>query len=64
MRLIIERPKGERELLFSGTVEGLLARCGFDPESVLVVRDATLLTRTDTVEDTDTITLLSVISGG
>jgi sulfur carrier protein len=45
-------------------VRELLARLEIVPESVLVIRGNELLTRSDRLEDGDTIELRPVISGG
>lgn len=45
-------------------VRDLLAHLDIVPESVLVIRGNELLTRSDKVEDDDTIELRPVISGG
>ena len=64
MRVILRHPK--REIVVEGPsiVRDLLARLDIVPESVLVIRGNELLTRSDRVEDDDTVELRPVISGG
>jgi len=51
-------------LPFSGSVLQLLQTLHLNPETVLVTRNDEVLTEDETVEDNDSITILSVISGG
>jgi len=46
------------------TVADLLERLEIVPESVLVIRDATLMTRDDALRDTDRVEIRPVLSGG
>lgn len=46
------------------TVLGLLRRLDVLPETVLVIREGTILTRDETVRDGDVIELRPVVSGG
>jgi sulfur carrier protein ThiS len=45
-------------------VRELLEHLALNPETVLVIRDADLLTREEQVQDTDEIEIRPVISGG
>lgn len=45
-------------------VRELLEHLQINPESVLVIRDADLLTREERVEDADEVEIRPVISGG
>lgn len=64
MKIFIERTNTLRTVQFSGTVQGLLKKVNFDPETVLVTRNKELLTEEERVKNTDEIKILSVISGG
>jgi sulfur carrier protein ThiS len=46
------------------TVSGLLRDLEIVPESVLVIRDATLLTRDERLRNSDVIEIRPVLSGG
>ncbi len=64
MKVILRHPKREVEVDGATTVGELLRRLEVVPESVLVIRDQDLLTRTDRLQPDDTIELRPVISGG
>lgn len=46
------------------TVQDLLVQLQLNPETVLVVRNSDVLTRDVLLQEKDSITILSVISGG
>jgi sulfur carrier protein ThiS len=46
------------------SVSRLLKRLDIVPESVLVIRDATLLTSDEYIQDTDVVEIRPVLSGG
>ena len=46
------------------TVSALLKELAIVPEAVLVIRDATLLTRDESLGDTDELEVRPVLSGG
>jgi sulfur carrier protein ThiS len=46
------------------TVAGLLEALDIVPESVLVIRDATLLTRDEKLDEFDSVEIRPVLSGG
>ena len=64
MQLTIERPRQEKRIRFSGSARDLLASLDINPETVLVVKNDTLIALDDEVADTDAVRVLSVISGG
>lgn len=64
MEVYIERMEKTVKIKFKGTVRELLEKIGINPEDAMVVRDEDLLTSDDEVYNTDTIRVLSVISGG
>jgi sulfur carrier protein ThiS len=64
MEVYIERLEKRLKLKFKGTVTELLEELGINPEDAMVVRDDDLLTPDDEVYNTDTLRVLSVISGG
>ncbi len=64
MKVFIERSNEEKEVVFAGTVRNLLLTLGVNPEVVLVSRGNELLVDSDIVSSTDSIRVLSVVSGG
>jgi sulfur carrier protein ThiS len=64
MEVYNERTEKTIKLKFKGTVGELLEKLEINSEDVMVVRDNDILTPDDEVYITDTIRILSVISGG
>ena len=64
MHIYIERTKQKLTKTFSGVVSALLKELHLSSEEVLIVRNGTLITEDEVLEDTDEIKLLSVVSGG
>lgn len=65
MRVVLRAPqRSELQLAGRKTVEQILRELGLNPETVIVVRGEELLTRDRTVEESDTIEIISAISGG
>lgn len=64
MNIFIERTSEKKNIHFSGVVRALVEKLGISPEAVLVSRNNELLTLEDTVEDDDSLEILSVVSGG
>ena len=64
--MIVKLRNPDREVVVTGArrVRDLLVEVGVHPDAVLVIRERELLTREDTVEDTDVIEVRPVISGG
>lgn len=64
MKVKLRNPDRVVEVSGPSTVSGLLAELDIVPEAVLVIRDATLLTRDESVAETDEIEVRPVLSGG
>ncbi len=64
MKVKLRNPDREVELPGNRRVREVLAELDISPDTVLVIRDRTLLTKEDTVADTDLIEIRPVISGG
>lgn len=64
MKVKLRNPDREVEVSGPKTVAGLLAELDIVPEAVLVIRDATLLTRDESVTETDELEVRPVLSGG
>ena len=64
MKIYIEKTNETKELNFTGTVKELLQKLNINPEVVLVAKNSELVTEDDKLSKTDTIKILSVISGG
>jgi len=65
MKVVIRNPR-RRELELAGQrkVGQLIDELDLNPESVIVVRGDELLTRDDLLRDSDTVEIISAISGG
>ena len=64
MKVVLRNPRRELEIEGPTTVLALLQRLELNPESVLVIRGDTLVTRDARLADTDDIEIRPVISGG
>jgi sulfur carrier protein len=60
----LRNPDRVVELSGPATVADVLRALDVLPEAVLVIRDSTLLTRDERVEDTDRLEVRAVLSGG
>jgi sulfur carrier protein len=65
VRVLLRHPE-RREIEIAGRrrVGELLAELGLQPEAYLVIRDNRLLTRDALLDETDTIEVRPVVSGG
>ena len=64
MKVRLRNPDREVELAGARRVREVLGELGIDPDTVLVIRERTLLTREDVVADDDELEVRPVISGG
>ena len=64
MKVKLRNPDRVVEVSGPKTVTALLAELGIVPEAVLVIRDATLLTRDEAVREEDELEVRPVLSGG
>lgn len=64
MKVFIESSNKRRALRFNGTVSQLLKKLKINPEMVIVAKGKELVTENEKLEDSDSVQLLSVISGG
>jgi len=64
MKVVLRNPRRELELPAPRTVEALLRELGVVPESVLVIRNDTLVTRDERLDDEDVVEIRPVVSGG
>ena len=64
MIVTIEREQTTKEIQFTGSVKQLLEKLNINPETVLTIKNSEVLTQDEELENTDTIEILSVISGG
>ena len=64
MKVLLRNPRRELELPGPITVHALLARLDLNPESVLVIVGDELVTRDTRVEDSASVEIRPVISGG
>ena len=64
MRVKLRNPDRVVEVSGPRVVSGLLKELDIVPEAVLVIRDATLLTRDESLGDHDELEIRPVLSGG
>jgi uncharacterized protein (TIGR00269 family) len=64
VKVRLRNPDREVEVTGGRTVKDVLAELAIDPETVLVIKDRTLLTREERVEEDERIEIRPVISGG
>jgi sulfur carrier protein ThiS len=64
MKVKLRNPDRVVEVSGPKTVSALLAELDIVPEAVLVIRDATLLTRDEAVTESDELEVRPVLSGG
>jgi sulfur carrier protein ThiS len=64
MKVVLRNPRRELELPAPRTVEQLLHHLAVVPESVLVIRNDTLVTRDERLDESDTVEIRPVVSGG
>ena len=62
--MLLRNPRRELEMPGPVRVARLLETLGINPETVLVIRNDTLVTHDARLEDPDTIEIRPVISGG
>jgi len=64
MKIFIEKENKVINKRFSGKVKKLLSELNIIAGTVIIVKDNELITEEDNVKDSDSIKILSVISGG
>jgi sulfur carrier protein ThiS len=64
MRVRLRNPDREVELSGPRSVRDVLSELAIDPDTVLVIRERTLLTREERVTPEDELEIRPVISGG
>jgi sulfur carrier protein len=64
VKVVLRNPRREVEVTGPVSVSKLLADLGINSESVLVIRNDTLVTHDDRLEEPDTVEIRPVISGG
>ena len=64
VKVLLRNPRREVEMPGPVRVSKLLESLGINPESVLVIRNDTLVTHDERLEDPDTVEIRPVISGG
>ena len=64
VKVKLRNPDREVDVAGSRKVRDILSELSIDPDTVLVIRERSLLTREDRVEEEDTIEIRPVISGG
>jgi sulfur carrier protein ThiS len=64
MRVVLRNPKRELDVPAPKNVAQLLQRLDVVPESVLVIRNDTLVTKDEVLGDDDIVEIRPVVSGG
>ncbi|MFT4310756.1 MAG: MoaD/ThiS family protein [Candidatus Woesearchaeota archaeon] len=62
MHIILDT--SSQDMTFTGTVESLLLQLHINPETVIVAKNGTLVQLDEVVQDTDTVHIMTVVSGG
>jgi sulfur carrier protein len=64
VKVRLRNPDRELEVAGPRKVRDVLSELGIDPDTVLVIRDRSLVTREERLDDADEIEVRPVISGG
>ena len=64
MKVKLRNPDREVDVMGGRSVQAVLTDLGVDPDTVLVIRAGSLITRTDRVGEDDVLEVRPVISGG
>lgn len=64
MEIFIESTKETKHIKFSGKINELLKSLNIVAEEVVVIKNNRIVTEFDNVSDSDSLKLLSVVSGG
>jgi sulfur carrier protein len=64
MKVVLRNPRRELDVPAPRTVAQLLTKLGVVPESVLVIRNDTLVTGDERLRDDDVVEIRPVMSGG
>jgi sulfur carrier protein len=64
MKVVLRNPRRELDVTAPRNVEQLLAGLDVVPETVLVIRNDTLVTRDERLSDDDVVEIRPVVSGG
>jgi len=64
MKVVLRNPRRELDVPAPRTVAQLLTRLEVVPESVLVIRNETLVTGDERLDDDDVVEIRPVMSGG
>jgi sulfur carrier protein len=64
VKVVLRNPRRELDLTAPKNVAQLLASLDVVPESVLVIRNDTLVTRDERLADDDVVEIRPVVSGG
>ena len=64
MIIYIEKDDKDIKKRFSGTVKKLLKEMKINPQTVVVVKNNSLVTEDEELSDKDNVRILSVVSGG
>jgi sulfur carrier protein ThiS len=64
MKIFIERQDKTINKKFEGSASTLLKELKINPQTVVIVRNNAVVTEKETLKNSDTVRLLSVVSGG
>jgi sulfur carrier protein ThiS len=64
VKVTLRNPDRELDVAGGRPLRAVLDELEMDPDTVLVIRDGALITRHEPLDDTDTIEIRPVISGG
>lgn len=64
MKVLLRNPRRELDVTGARTVRALLDELGLDREAHLIIRNGTLVPGDERLDNTDTVEIRPVISGG
>ncbi len=64
MEVFIEKTGERKQISFNGTAKKLLESIGVNYEEVIITRNSEIITLDEEVKESDSIRVLSVVSGG
>ena len=64
MKIFLEKENKIIEIKYEGTIKNLLKKIKINPETIIVIKHNELMSENEKLKNTDSIKILSVVSGG